>query len=496
MADQIGRPEDSNSVAERALGAIRQRYVLIGKRAIRGWRAWLVLGLAVGAVAGVLLVANRSGEFGFSLAAGSNAITLSADPENPESGAAVGLTVSASRAERITVSLRCPGQIAIPEDNCQSWSWDIAGASSTEAVQTRAVTFENTVRVPMHVLVLARAYGPNNRLLGTKTLSIRVNGIGIDSFTAPNEAVSGSKVDIGFAVTSAPKLFLEFQCPRGVTAESPWGDACNTRQEIPFGIFQTIYGVVFRAAYPTAVVVRLTAYRATGGLIETQIHSIRVKPPERTSAPGNSSTATVASLPLPANRLYDGSQAVLSRFSVSASGGANGVSLYKTTFLVAIAGDDPIPNDVTISNLRLYAYSNANFTGGAYSASGQLNNRITAKDEGGGRYAMYFDPQNPMSTNPEAIAIPPGTAYYFELRGDVFGADAGDSATISMLGDGTSSGISSAPAIDASADNNFIWSANAVNVLSGQEAASREEWQNGVSVSGLSAQGNSTTLSM
>lgn len=47
---------------ERVLQALKQEYVVVGKTRVRTWHAWLLIGIAAGIAAGIILVANRSGE--------------------------------------------------------------------------------------------------------------------------------------------------------------------------------------------------------------------------------------------------------------------------------------------------------------------------------------------------------------------------------------------------------------------------------------------------
>ena len=54
------RPTDA--AAERALSGLKSHYSLILQKRVRGWHAWLAVGLVAGIASGVILVANRSGE--------------------------------------------------------------------------------------------------------------------------------------------------------------------------------------------------------------------------------------------------------------------------------------------------------------------------------------------------------------------------------------------------------------------------------------------------
>ncbi|MDO8569400.1 MAG: S8 family serine peptidase [bacterium] len=58
-----------NHRVESALEVLKKDFVVVGKTRVRSWHAWLIIGLCVGILVGVLFVANRSGEFDASKAA-------------------------------------------------------------------------------------------------------------------------------------------------------------------------------------------------------------------------------------------------------------------------------------------------------------------------------------------------------------------------------------------------------------------------------------------
>lgn len=72
--------KNPSELVERALKTLENDFIVLGKTHIRAWHAWLVLGLMVGIMSGVLLVANRSGKFEGSKAAGSSPLALAAIP--------------------------------------------------------------------------------------------------------------------------------------------------------------------------------------------------------------------------------------------------------------------------------------------------------------------------------------------------------------------------------------------------------------------------------
>ena len=50
------------TIVDRTLFVLKKEYVLAGTTRGKSWHAWLIIGLVAGAAAGVILVANRSGQ--------------------------------------------------------------------------------------------------------------------------------------------------------------------------------------------------------------------------------------------------------------------------------------------------------------------------------------------------------------------------------------------------------------------------------------------------
>lgn len=50
--------------ADIALQALRKEFVLVKKRRVISWHAWLVAGIVVGIIVGVLWIANRTNTYG------------------------------------------------------------------------------------------------------------------------------------------------------------------------------------------------------------------------------------------------------------------------------------------------------------------------------------------------------------------------------------------------------------------------------------------------
>ncbi len=73
--DNFQTPMDpeKEKLAEEAVRGIKKEFVVIGKHRLRGWRLLVAAGVVIGVFAGILYVANRSGEFVESEAAGAKA---------------------------------------------------------------------------------------------------------------------------------------------------------------------------------------------------------------------------------------------------------------------------------------------------------------------------------------------------------------------------------------------------------------------------------------
>jgi len=55
--------EEKDKLAESALRSLNREFVVVGKTRVHSWTAWLLIGLAAGALGMILFIANRSGEF-------------------------------------------------------------------------------------------------------------------------------------------------------------------------------------------------------------------------------------------------------------------------------------------------------------------------------------------------------------------------------------------------------------------------------------------------
>jgi len=61
--------KSNEKLVQNTLKILERDFIVVGKTRVRSWHAWLAIGLAAGAVASILFVANRSGEFEAGMAA-------------------------------------------------------------------------------------------------------------------------------------------------------------------------------------------------------------------------------------------------------------------------------------------------------------------------------------------------------------------------------------------------------------------------------------------
>lgn len=208
---------------------------------------------------------------------------------------------------------------------------------------------------------------------------------------------------------------------------------------------------------------------------------------------------TLALLPLPTNTLSNGQQA-LYRFSVTAPA-AGDVGLYKFTFNVSSS------TVATSSSFSVYGYSDSAFSVQAYnnnplnsnpaavvSSSTMLSMNSKLNGQSGNastsQIAIYFDPvlKTPTTPNQEAINVPAGTTRYFELRGTITGAIAGDAFIVSLQGDSSAPSRTSTNVyaytsiyVDQNGTGKFIWSPNSTSTA----ATTTQDWLNGYELPGL-----------
>src|SRR3989338_6776001 len=66
----------SEKLLDKVITSLGNEFIVLGHTRVRAWHAWLIIGLAAGIVAGILFVANKSGDFETSSAASNTTIDI------------------------------------------------------------------------------------------------------------------------------------------------------------------------------------------------------------------------------------------------------------------------------------------------------------------------------------------------------------------------------------------------------------------------------------
>jgi peptidoglycan hydrolase-like protein with peptidoglycan-binding domain len=233
---------------------------------------------------------------------------------------------------------------------------------------------------------------------------------------------------------------------------------------------------------------------------------------------------TLAKIAVPSTVLPQ-TDAIMYRFKVTADA-AGPVALYKLTFKVSSSSIS-----ATTSNFRVFAYTDSSFSVKAYDNNPthlsnvdcvSLSNMdsdtdtcataaiaITGSTASTTDVVWFFGPVDNTASTTEAVTVPAGLTYYFELRGDITnpGSGTGNSIQVSLLGDdarpvritgsnaaptgnsafhdsargflGTAAGVAA-----QSANNDFVWSPMSTSTVL-TRATSTTDWTNGFLVPGL-----------
>jgi hypothetical protein len=197
-----------------------------------------------------------------------------------------------------------------------------------------------------------------------------------------------------------------------------------------------------------------------------------------------SSYPTLAKLSVPSTVLTTGTGVDLYRFSVTASAGGNGIGLTELTVNVATSTGSAVSGTTTITNLEVYAYTDANF---ASPVSGFTNGQVVATVAG-----LVSSGDNAAALS-SILQIPAGATYYFRVLGDTTltagtGTFSG-SVTTRISGDAAypamAAVMGTAATVQADANDDFVWSPNATTT----SAAGHVDWTNGYFVAGLPSTG-------
>jgi hypothetical protein len=187
---------------------------------------------------------------------------------------------------------------------------------------------------------------------------------------------------------------------------------------------------------------------------------------------------TFARVSLPSTVLSNGSEKSFLRFKVTAN--SNDVGIDKFTVTTATTG-------ITVTSVAVHCFTDAAFSSGCSGVNpdGQLDN--ADKTPGVADVSELYAENTSGTQSP--LQVPAGSTYYFEVRGTVTGAAAGDSLVTTLEGDSAYAALAALMGTEAGidADTNDATTTATVNHV---------DWTNGYQVAGLPSSGLSDVLSL
>ncbi len=132
---------------------------------------------------------------------------------------------------------------------------------------------------------------------------------------------------------------------------------------------------------------------------------------------------------------------------------------------------------VSVSNVQLFGYTNATYSSAisGQGTSGQIGTTIAT---------WTYGAENKIVPTTNAVQVPAGQTYYFELRGSVSGATTGSSVVTTLNGDSVAQAITQA--VSATTTHSFAWSGNSTTT---SNLTGDADWTNGYSIEGLPSSG-------
>jgi hypothetical protein len=184
------------------------------------------------------------------------------------------------------------------------------------------------------------------------------------------------------------------------------------------------------------------------------------------------------------NTLNNGTMSLL-RFKVTADA-AGDVGLDEFELSIATSG-----TALTVSGVNVYAYTNSSYSSAVAGVS--AGGKLSAADQSAATGVVTIDIQTSGAAD-TALQIPAGATRYFDVRGTVASAAAGDSVSTQLVGDPafTAHGalMGTALQVDGDVNDSFIWSPNAT----GTSALTTNDWTNGYGLTGLPGTGMSAEV--
>ena len=430
-------------------------------------------------------------------------------------------SVSGTEDGRV-ISAATGGSLAITEDPTTALKWVMAGTSDNTMLSLRLNATNEDVRVDTLGLQLATSTDANHIMASNSPSDVTKvtvwNGstkVGEASFTSTDYATATLS---GVIVPKDGQVILLVKAdvaPIGTSLSGRPGhllvvnyDASNSSDETNRGAV----GVGMSSG--TTISSAGSDSSSNGARIAKAVPTV-----EKLAIPSSTFTQTASS-----KSLY--------RFKVSAPSSGNGVGLYKFSFNISTssAGGTDVAktgdsNSFKVTNLVMRCFSDASYsTAACGNTNGTLNqfglaiadgaeanvdfdDTITAADPDVD-VSVQFNPTASSGATAEAVRIPAGTSYWFELLGDISNATSTASIQVRMSGDATFAGLNNgetlgrdqaaegddwssgryvfattASNVDAWDDDDFIWSGNSTNTA---QSINAYDWFNGYLVPGMS----------
>ncbi|MEK7614283.1 MAG: peptidoglycan-binding domain-containing protein [Patescibacteria group bacterium] len=184
----------------------------------------------------------------------------------------------------------------------------------------------------------------------------------------------------------------------------------------------------------------------------------------------------------------------LMRFKVTANS-AGPVGLYNFNFTIATSS---FATGGGVSSIYLYGYSDSGYSQAIATAAGSGQIGVINGTTGG--TTLTRNPTIDIQATTNAVQVPAGATYYFELKGVVASTQTGTSVSTTMAGDAAYIAAANLGGINVSTttgaytdtNNNFIWSGNATTTAN---ITSQNDWTNGYGILGLPSGGITMTRS-
>jgi hypothetical protein len=170
-------------------------------------------------------------------------------------------------------------------------------------------------------------------------------------------------------------------------------------------------------------------------------------------------------------------------------------------FTIATSGT--ASTNTQVSALKLYVFSDSAYSQAVGGTYGATTGQFGSTNGTTGNTYLTSNPTIDFQATTNALQIPAGSTYYFELDGTVTGVTTGSSVTTTLGGDSAyinsahlgSYYVSTTTGAYADTNNNFIWSGNATTTATLAGGSNDLDWANGYGILGLPAGGFTQTRS-